>query len=133
MNDKRRSAVYVIYMILGVVLLAAGLVGKVDEFWSGMGSGLLCVGVLQLLRRHRIRRNEAYREKVETAQTDERNRFIRNKAWAWAGYLFIVTAGVAVIVLKIMGQELLSMAASYGVCLMLVFYWVSYLVLSRKY
>ena len=32
-----------------------------------------------------------------------------------------------------MGQELLMMAAFYAVCLLLVLFWVSYLVLKKKY
>jgi hypothetical protein len=32
-----------------------------------------------------------------------------------------------------MGQELLSMAASFAICILLVLYWVSYVVLNRKY
>lgn len=133
MKDKKRIAVYVIYIVVGIALLAAGIAELVDEFWSGMGSGLMCVGILQLIRRWRLRRDDSYREKFEIAQTDERNRFIRNKAWAWAGYLFILIAGLSVIVLKVMGQEQLSKAASCAGCLILVLYWGSYMVLSRKY
>ena len=133
MKDKKSTAVYVIYMVVGAALFAAGVAELVDAFWSGMGSGLLFVSILQLIRRWRLRRDDSYREKYEIAQTDERNHFIRSKAWAWAGYLFILIAGISVIVLKVMGQELMSTAASYAVCLILVLYWGSYMVLSRKY
>ena len=72
-------------------------------------------------------------EKIEIEEKDERNRFIRNKAWAWAGYLFVMIMSVATIVLKVIGQELLMMAASGSVCLVLVLFWISYYVLKRKY
>ena len=119
--------------IIGAVLIGFALAGKVDEFWSGTGSGLFVVGILQLLRTHRLQKNAAYREKMEIEISDERNQFLRSKAWAWTGYLFILIAGSAVIVLRIFGQALLSMAASYAVCLILVLYWISYYVLKRKY
>ena len=32
---------------------------------------------------------------------DERNKFIRNKAWAFSGYFFIIIAGICLIVFKI--------------------------------
>lgn len=54
-------------------------------------------------------------------------------AWAWSGYLFILIAAVACIIFKIIGQEVLSFAASGAVCLMLLLYWISYVVLKRKY
>jgi len=133
MKLGRKTAIYVVYIILGVALLALGIAEIVDSFWSGMGSGLLAVSILRLVQLCRIRKDETYREKVETERTDERNRFLRNKAWAWAGYLFILIAAVLIIVLRVMGQELLSMAASGAVCLMLVLYWVAYLILKKKY
>lgn len=133
MKQNLRTIMSILWMVIGVILFSLGVAGKVDSFWSGMGSALLVIGTLQLLRNYRLRKNSAYREKMETAITDERNHFIRSKAWAWAGYLFILISAVSVIILKVMGQELLSMACSFAVCLMLVLYWVSYCILQRKY
>lgn len=130
---RKRLITYVIYILLGAALMAAGVIGALDEYWSGMGSGLIFVAILQLIREFRLWKNEAYREKFEIAQTDERNRFIRNKAWAWAGYLFIIVAAISSIVLKIVGQEQLSVAAGYGVALLVLLYWGSYMVLAKKY
>ena len=133
MKNDRRIITSVIYIILGVVLFALGVMEILDAFWSGMGAALIVVGVIRLVQFLRFRKDEAYREKVETETTDERNRFIRNKAWAWAGYMFIIFAGLCVIVFKVIGQEMWSLAASYAVCLMLVLYWISYLILKKKY
>ena len=123
----------IVLLAAGLVLSGLGIAEIVDEFWSGMGSALAIVGALRLLRFYRLKKNESYREKMETAATDERNQFIRTKAWSWAGYLFILCAAVSVIVFKLLGNDLLSQASSWGVCLMLVLYWISYLILKRKY
>lgn len=120
-------------LIAGLVLIGLGFAEIVDEFWSGMGSALLVIGAIRLLRYYRLKKNDAYREKMETAATDERNQFIRMKAWSWAGYLFIICSGVSVIVFKLLGNDLLSQASSWGVCLMLVLYWISFFVLRKKY
>ena len=125
--------VSILYLLIGAILLGLSFAGKVDEFWNGMGSALLVMGVIQLIRRYRLEKNEAYREKIEIETNDERNHFIRNKAWAWAGYLFVMIMAVACIVLRIVGQDVLSMAASGAVCLVLVLFWGSYYVLKRKY
>ena len=132
---KRDKRVYlsIMWVVIGAVLFSMAIAGKVDSFWSGMGGALLAVGALQILKYYRLSKNEEYREKMEIEYGDERNQFIRNKAWAWSGYLFILIAAVSCIVLKIAGQEVLSMAASGAVCLMLVLYWVSYYLLKRKY
>ena len=125
--------VSILYLLLGAILIGLSFAGIVDEFWNGMGSALLVMGVIQLIRRYRLEKNEAYREKIEIETNDERNHFIRNKAWAWAGYLFVMIMAVACIVLRIVGQDVLSMAASGAVCLVLVLFWGSYYVLKRKY
>ena len=133
MKQNKRIIVSIMWVIIGMVLIGLSFAGIVDEFWSGMGSGLLVVGIIQLIRFYRLQKNEAYREKMEIEASDERNHFIRNKAWAWSGYLFILISAVACIVFKIMGQDLLSMAASGAVCLMLILYWISFIILKRKY
>lgn len=130
---KRKSWVSILYIIIGLIIFGLSLAGKVDEFWSGMGTSLLVVGVIQMIRIYRFQKNEVYREKIEIEEKDERNHFIRNKAWAWAGYLFVMIMAVACIVLRVMGQEAMSMAASSAVCLMLVLFWVSFYILKRKY
>ena len=133
MKNDRRMIASICYVVLGAVLLALGIMEVVDEFWSGMGGALIVVGILQVVRFFRYRNNEEYRQKAEIANKDERNHFIRNKAWAWSGYLFVLISAVATIALKIAGQDTLSFAASMALCLLLVLYWVSFLVLSKKY
>ena len=133
MKNNRKILSYGTYILLGVILWILGMAEIVDEFWSGMGSALVLVGILRLVRMYRFKNDEVYREKMEIETTDERNQFIRSKAWAWAGYLFILIAACAVILLKVMDQEVLSMAASGALCLMLILYYVSYFILRKKY
>ena len=123
----------IVLLIAGLALIGLGFAEIVDEFWSGMGSALLVIGVIRLLRFYRLKKNDGYREKMETAQTDERNQFIRMKAWSWAGYLFIMVSAIATIIFRVLGQDLLCQVASGAVCLMLVLYWVSYFILRKKY
>ena len=123
----------VLCLAVGGVLVGLSFANVVDSFWSGMGSALIVVSLLNLIRIHRINKNEEYRERLEIDATDERNRFIRNKSWAFAGYLFIIISAVSVIVLKVLVQDLLSIATSCALCLMLILYWVSYLIFNKKY
>ncbi|MBQ6843196.1 MAG: hypothetical protein IJO60_01005 [Agathobacter sp.] len=133
MKREKRYLIYVVYIIIGAILLGLSFAGKVDEFWNGMGSALVVMGVIQLIRFYRLQKDEAYREKIEIETNDERNHFIRNKAWAWAGYLFVMIMAVACIILRIVGLDMWSMAASGSVCLVLVLFWISYYILKRKY
>ena len=133
MGKNYRFFLSFVWIALGAALCLCNFVGLIEDFWFSMGFALVIVGLLQVLRNIRYRTNREYREKFDTNSTDERNRFIAGKAWAWAGYLFVITGGVGTIVFKLLGREDLMMMASAGVCLMICFYWISYLVLNRKY
>ena len=130
---KKKMALSIFWMVLGAVLIGCDMAGLVGEVWSGMGGGLLVVGGLQVYRQMKYRNNEAYREKVDIAMQDERNRFIRGKAWAWAGYLFVIIAAVGSLILRFSGKSELADMAACGMALLVFLYWGSYMVLSRKY
>ena len=121
------------WCVVGAVLIALSFAGVVDEFWNGMGSGLFIVGLIQVIKQLRYRNNEEYREQVDIALDDERYKYIANKSWAWAGYLYVMIAAVGSIVLKICGQDELCTLASSSLALLVGLYWVSYMVLKRKY
>ena len=131
--SKKNTILYIGYILIGIVLVILGCAEITDAFWSGMGGALLAVGALRLVQSYRLRKDDAYREKYEINTKDERISFIRTKAWCWAGYLFVLVCGAAVIVCRIIGQPQLSIAASYAVCLLLILYWGSYFVLRKKY
>ena len=131
---KKKDIIFgVIWFLLGLVLTVLCCLETLDEFWSGMGSALMVVGIVRLLRSYRLSRSKTYREKREVAETDERLHFIRNKAWAWAGYLFIIICAIGTIIFKLLGQDLLCRFLSGAVCLMLVLFWVSFFILKKKY
>ena len=133
MKRDMRTYFSIAWLLIGLILIVLSFMGKIDEFWNGMGFGMAIVGGLQLLRTHRFMKSAAYREKIEIAETDERNHFIRSKAWAWAGYLFVIIVGLSVVVFKITGQDILAHAACIAVCLLMILYWIAYHVLQRKY
>ena len=133
MREKVRFAFSIFWVLMGVLLVILGAAEIIDNFWSGMGGGLMAVGIIQTVRHIRYRKDAEYREKTDTEVTDERNKFIAGKAWAWAGYLFILVEGILVVVFKLLGREELMQFASWNVCGVLLIYWVCWLVLRKKY
>ena len=132
MKYDRRMYLSLFWILVGAALFVCGAMEWIDSYWSGMGGGFLGVGIVQLARHIRYRKNEEYREKVDVANGDERNRYIAGKAWAWAGYLFVIAAALFSLILQILGEELLSTAAGFAVFLMILLYWGSYFLLRRK-
>ena len=133
MSIDRRIIASILYIALGLGLFCASLAGTLDTFWSGMGGALIAVGVVRTIRILRLCKDEAYREKAEIEAKDERNQFLQNKAWAWAAYLFVLITAVSTIALKLLGQDLLSIAAGSAICVLFILYWLCYLVLKKKY
>ena len=133
MRQKIKLSFNIVYVIIGCILIGFAVLEKLDSFWNGMGSALLVVGLINLLKIYRLNKNEEYREKLEIEVSDERLQFIRNKAWAWSGYLFVLISAVACIVFKVMNLDQLSLYASFSVCLVLALFWVSHAIIKRKY
>lgn len=133
MNYDRKIFVTIFWLILGCALAGCYFAGLVEEFWFSMGTALIVVSLLQVIRHIRYKTDPVYKEQKDTAARDERNRFLANKAWAWSGYLFVMIAAVATIAFKLAGQNDLMILASSGVCLMLLLYWGCYLFLRKKY
>ena len=131
---KKKDIIFgAVWFLLGLILTVLCCVKNLNNYWSGMGSALLVIGVLRLLRGYRLSNSDTYREQREVAQTDERFHFIRNKAWAWAGYLFIIICALSTIIFKLLGKDLICTIIGGIVCLMLVLFWVCFFILKKKY
>ena len=130
---NKRMLISVVYILLGMALFGCGLAEIVDEFWSGMGGALIGVGIVRMISMIRYQKNPEYREAVDTAMKDERNRFIANKAWAWAGYLYVLIAAVGTIAFKLAGREELSVFCGFSVAVLILLYYISHLWLRKKY
>jgi hypothetical protein len=132
--NNRRLALSIFWAVAGIVLIVLSVAEVLDSsLYAGMGGGLTAVGVLQSIRNIRYRKDAEYREKIDIEYSDERSRFLRMKSWSWAGYIVVLVEAVGVVVASILGEETVRMVLSYSVCLILVAYWVSYLILGKKY
>jgi len=130
---KARLISSILEIVIGVVLCVCYFANLIDEFWSGMGIALIIVGSLFLLRNIKYQTNEKYREEIDVQNSDERNKFLSLKAWSWSGYLFVIIAAVGTFVFKFMDKEELMMLSSGAVCLIVFLYWISYIILCKKY
>lgn len=133
MKYGRRMILSIFWIVLGVALNTCYYAGLIEVFWSGMGAAFIGVGIVQLIRQIRYRTDTQYREKVDVELADERNKYIAGKAWAWAGYLFVLIAAAATIVLHIIDRPEQATMAGMSVCLLILLYWLSWMVLRKKY
>jgi uncharacterized membrane protein len=130
---NKRLVIGIVYITIGFVLSVLSFMLVIDEWWQSFGIAIFIIGVLDLFRHRKYVRNPEYREKVDLSNNDERIRFLSMKAWSWAGYLFVLIAGLGVIIFQIAGLRELSLACSFCVCILMLLYWLCYVYLNKKY
>ena len=133
MKNERKMLSPVIEIVLGAALIIISKLFDLDSVWVGMGSALIAVGTVQFLNLLRYRQDADYREKVDTEAHDERNQFIRARAWVWAGTCFVLVGGVLTVLFQILGKQELSTIPGFAVSILVLLYWLSYLILNKKY
>lgn len=132
--NKRKLAVSIMWIIIGGILFGLEITGIVDNpIWSGLGGAWIGIGIMQIIRNVKYNSNPEYKEKIDIAYKDERNGYIRMKAWSWAGYLFIIGAAPVSVILMLTKHTEIGQTISYCMCTVLALYWISYMVLQKKY
>ena len=129
---SRRFVLDIVYIAVGAVLLYLSCTGVLSEAFGGFGGGRAAIGILQTVKNIRYATNDEYKEKTDIEVNDERNKYIRMKAWSWAGYMFVIAAGCVTIIAMIIKNDALMQTAAFGVCGILMLYVISYYILQRK-
>lgn len=130
---KIRLGVAIGYILLGVLLcvLFCGLALK-NDYISALGAALIAVGALQMVKYFRITRNEESVRSREIKEKDERNVSIAHRSKSMAFSMYILLACAASIVLGIMGRAQIAQVLSGNVCVMLLIYLLSYVIIRNK-
>ena len=91
----------------------------------------------QLLTRlysyYKLAADAEYAKAAQTKYNDERNNYLANKAAALTVRWGLLALAVLVFILQIAGLREYATALGFVICGLLVFYWVSYMYLKKKY
>lgn len=132
--DNKRLALNILWMVLGVALFALSVTEVLDSsVYSGFGGMLMAIGGINIIRIVRYRRDDTYREKVDTQVADERNEFLRMKTWSVVGPTLVIVGALGSVITMVLGMRNLQLELSFSVCIVLMAYWITYLVINRKY
>ena len=134
MYSKKSLIMRILLVAFGLTLVALSIAEVLDfPLYTGVGSALATVGVVQTIRILKYGKDRDYRETVDTEENDERNRFLRMKSWALAGSMAFYLEGIGVIAAAILGQRTIQLVLTCSACLHLLLYLVSLAVFNRKY
>ena len=136
MDFKKRMKIRlwtnIIYIVLGVAMIAVGLITKTDnEFVSSFGLTLTVVG-LALIKKNIITSEEKLKRR-EIAENDERNIAIVHKARSWAFSFYVILGCLAVIVLSLLSLQDIASWIVVGVFSLIAIYWICYFIVRKKY
>ena len=132
--NNKKLVLSIFWIVLGIILIAVDMAGIVgSEILSGMGGGFIGVGALQVVRNLKYRNDTEYKTKIDIEANDERNQYLRMKAWSFAGYMFVIIAAVVSLVLMLIGRMEIGQTVSYCLCAELALFYISYIVLKKKY
>ena len=135
MKNNRLFKISVGEILVGIAVNLLAFAGVVEDtsVFVGMGSGILAVGLAQLLRVVRMEHNPDYKKRVETASRDERYAFISMKAREVAFGVYLMIMAVICIACMLLGYRREGTLAGMSICLLVLLYAVLFRVLARKY
>jgi len=131
--NNKRLALSIFWIALGAVLAVLSLTGIIDgDYFVTMGIAFAAVGALQLYKNLKYRRDKDFREKTDIEFTDERNLYIRQKAWSWTGYLMVLISAVGSLIAFLIGRSDIMQFLMSGLCVIVCLYWITYVIISRR-
>lgn len=130
---KIRLFIAIGYIVLGFAMIVAfNIINTENDFLSSFGFALVVIGIVNIRKYIFITKSEETIVKQQIAETDERNIAIANKAKSVSFIVYVVLACVAVIVLELLNKTQLAIILSTTVCVLILIYWISYWIISKK-
>lgn len=131
---KIRLYAAISYLIVGVLMIATTfLLETENNFLSSFGLAAAVIGIAKIRNYFIITRNEESVKNREIAENDERNIAICEKSKSMAFFIYIVSAGIGVMVLEILGKAYIAEIIAISVCALALIYWASYQIVKTKF
>lgn len=134
MNNKK-IIIYIVEIVAGIIIELLAFSGLVSDpsVMSSIGSAILAVGLVMLIREMRMERDPELKKRVETASRDERYAFISMKAKEAAFGIYTIIAGVLCLVCLALGYREEGTFAAMSISLLAILYAIMFHVMARKY
>lgn len=130
---KIRLFVAISYVILGIAMIVVFNIIKTDNsFFSSFGFALTIIGIARIRNYFLITKDEETITKRQIAENDERNISIANKAKSVAFLAYILVVCTSITILYALNKTQLAFILSGTVCFLLLVYWISYWIISKK-
>ena len=130
---KIRLFVAISYLILGIAMIVVfNIIKTENNFFSSFGFALAVIGIARIRNYFLITKDEETIAKKQIAENDERNISIANKAKSFAFLAYILVVCTSITILYALNKTQLAFILSGTVCFLLLVYWISYWIISKK-
>ena len=130
---RQQRLMGLVALLAGILCLPVALFAPVDDrtrgFFTGMGSALILVGLVQSIRLFRISRDPEKVRDYEVSRNEERTRFILDQSIRMTFFVSIVAEYLAGIASLLLGQHVLGM----GLCCLVIGQTAVVLLLRQHY
>lgn len=138
MKLKSQKIYGIILIIIGIILDAVFIILQSIDYEGGvifgMGTTFIFIGLVYLLRVHRLSRNAEKAADYEASITDERSAYIVSKARSATFYICIFAQLIAALVcIFAINQRLIGEVLMYLTCFQCLVYYVILIIFNKKY
>ena len=133
MTNKQRIIWYGAFLAAGIVAVTLSLFGVIDDMLGACGLALIIISALQLFKAARYAHDPDFAKRIDVGNSDERLAYLASKSAEWTFKVSAIGLCVLSLVLRILGSADTADVLAFVACAEITLYWVSYLVLSRKY
>lgn len=135
---RNRIVLGIMFVVLGLVALGLSFAAKdrvmvmylepgyydfIPGFYGSTGAGLMAAGVISMFRNMQYLKNTELGKKRKIYETDERNRMLGLRCWAYTGYTMMLTLYIGILVSGFISltvaRTLMVVAAFYAVVLVI--------------
>lgn len=81
-----------------ILYLEPGAPDFVSGFYTGIGFGLIAAGLITIIKNRRYLKNGDLKKQRQIYETDERNRMLGLRSWAYTGYAMFLLLYIGVLV-----------------------------------
>ena len=130
---KSRFNIAVIYIVLGIVMIASTFLTKTDSnFISSFGFAIVIMGIVRIRNYRMITKDEETIKKQQIIETDERNLSIIQKAKSTTFSIYLLVACTAVIITSLFDMPDVAKWIGYSQFVLVIIYWICYWIYQKK-
>ncbi|MBP3683685.1 MAG: hypothetical protein J6J12_01815 [Oscillospiraceae bacterium] len=131
---KQRLFVNLAWAVFGGAMTLYWLLSGTDNAYSlSLGIAFIIMGIIRTVQYNHIVHDKKAMKEQETAEKDERNKMMSERAKSWTFSLSLFVAGDICIILSLLGKHEAALPFAWYVCGMTVVYWICWNIIRKKY